>query len=576
MSLPTGNAWTVQDAIRFWTSQRMASAIDPSGRAAPPRGWSALRKRPSGATGANGEFFDGMKSVGVLFTTDKDMKAHYCTASVVRSTGRNLLLTAGHCVGSRAAFVPMYDHTKPAADQPYGVWPVKEWFRDAQYASDKSRNSDLDFAFASLADNGGRNVEDVVGGNTLTRSPGFTNQVTVIGYPRADHNPQDRAFRCTGVRTTALPAYYQMQIDCAGMWGGVSGGPWFSSLDPSGDTGQIIGNVGGFMQGGPDVDPKDPLYDRITYSPLYGDRFFQLYDDAQNAVHNDHGTYQPPPLPYSMGKAGTWKHAVAMTAGYYTGGSRGGTRHMDLIVLWDDGEVTLYQGGDSNATAHPFASEYRLAPRKSIWAKAVSLTSVNAGSSTDGLVVRWVDGEMTQYATVDAQGFHGEKQLAPRKTPLWQDDARVLVGGRFTSAGHRDDLLVAFKDGHVSLFSDLAVSGLSKQTQIVAKNTTTWPYAGQLTTGSFTGNVTEDLLVRWVDGETTLYPGLTGRGLPGEIRIRPRNSEWKDAAVVAAGAFTADTTANDVIVRWSDGHVSLFTGVDAKGLHDEVPLVPVG
>ncbi|MGW5251355.1 S1 family peptidase, partial [Streptomyces sp. NPDC004129] len=253
----------------------------------------------------------------------------------------------------------------------------------------------------------------------------------------------------------------------------------------------------------------------------------------------------------------------------------GGTRHMDLIVLWNDGEVTLYQGGDSDDAAHPFASEYQLAPRKSIWTHAVSITNVNAtGGSTDGLVVRWNDGEMTQYTTVDAKGFHGEKQLAPRNTPAWKNDARLLTGGRFTPGGHRDDLLAVWKDGHVSLFSDLAANGLSKQTQIVAKNTTTWPYAGQLTTGSFTGNATDDLLVRWVDGETTLYPGLTGKALPGEIRIRPRNSEWKDAALVTAGAFTANTAANDVIVRWNDGHVSLFTGIDAKGLHDEVRLAP--
>jgi hypothetical protein len=148
------------------------------------------------------------------------------------------------------------------------------------------------------------------------------------------------------------------------------------------------------------------------------------------------------------------------------------------------------------------------------------------------------------------------------------------MAGRFTPGGHRDDLLVEWKDGHVSVFADLAANGLSKQTQIVAKNTTTWPYAEELTTGSFTGKSSDDLLVRWVDGETTIYPGLTGKALPGEIKIRPRNSEWKDAAVVAAGAFTANTAANDILVRWNDGHVSLFTGADANGLHDEVQLAP--
>ncbi|MET8957653.1 hypothetical protein ACWEO4_40960 [Streptomyces sp. NPDC004393] len=85
---------------------------------------------------------------------------------------------------------------------------------------------------------------------------------------------------------------------------------------------------------------------------------------------------------------------------------------------------------------------------------------------------------------------------------------------------------------------------------------------------------TDDLVVRWIDGETTLYPGLTGKALPGEIRIRPAKSEWKDAAVVTAGAFTANSAADDILVRWSDGHVSLFAGVDAKGLHDELRLAP--
>ncbi|MFY4720925.1 trypsin-like serine protease [Streptomyces sp. LaBMicrA B280] len=268
-----------------------------------------------------------------------------------------------------------------------------------------------------------------------------------------------------------------------------------------------------------------------------------------------------------------WKHAVQMTAGHYTGAAAG-TRRMDLIVVWDDGEVTLYQGGDGTDPAHPFSAEYRLQPAKSIWAKALAVTGVNTGGGTDGVVVRWIDGEMSLYSTVDAKGFHGEKQLAPPKNAIWKDDARLLVGGRFTAGGRRDDLLVDWKDGHVSVFGDVAANGLKKQTQTVAKNNT-WTYAGHLTTGSFTGKSTDDLLVRWVDGESTVYPGVTAKALPGEVKIRPAQSNWKDATVVAAGAFTGDSAA-DVLVRWSDGHVSLFPGVDAKGLHAEVRLAPAG
>ncbi|MFD9515332.1 trypsin-like serine protease [Streptomyces mirabilis] len=271
--------------------------------------------------------------------------------------------------------------------------------------------------------------------------------------------------------------------------------------------------------------------------------------------------------------AAPWKHAVQITAGYYAGDSAGGTRHMDLIVVWGDGEVTLYQGGYGNDPARPFAAEHQLKPGKSIFTQAVNVTGVNTGGGTDGVVVRWSDGEMTLYTSVDAKGFHGEKQLAAPRSAEWKDDARQLTGGRFTANGLRDDLLVSFKDGHVSVFSDLAVNGLKKQTQPVAKNNT-WPVAEVLASGSFTGKATDDLLVRWIDGETTIYPGMTGTSLPAEDKIRSRNSQWKDAAVIAVGAFTANITANDILVRWNDGHVSYFTGVDAKGLHDEIQLAP--
>ncbi len=186
--------------------------------------------------------------------------------------------------------------------------------------------------------------------------------------------------------------------------------------------------------------------------------------------------------------------------------------HMDLIVVWGDGEVTLYQGGYGNDPARPFAAEHQLKPGKSVFTQAVNVTGIDAGGGTDGVVVRWSDGEMTLYTSVDAKGFHGEKQLAAPSSAEWKDDARQLTGGRFAANGLRDDLLVSFKDGHVSVFV-LAVNGLKKQTQPVAKNNT-WPAAEVLASGSFTGKATDDLLVRWIDGETTIYPGMTGTSLP--------------------------------------------------------------
>ncbi|MEV5880536.1 hypothetical protein AB0L75_41440, partial [Streptomyces sp. NPDC052101] len=135
--------WTAEAAISFWTPERMAAATDPSGRTtAPPKGLTAAVRQRS-ASAITAQHFNGIKSVGTIFTTDRGMKGHNCTASVVRSGGHNLILTAGHCVGRNAMFVPMYDQTRTAAQQQYGVWAVDEWFRDKQYASDLSKNSDL-------------------------------------------------------------------------------------------------------------------------------------------------------------------------------------------------------------------------------------------------------------------------------------------------------------------------------------------------------------------------------------------------------------------------------------------------
>ncbi|MDT0469120.1 S1 family peptidase [Streptomyces gibsoniae] len=94
--------------------------------------------------------------------------------------------------------------------------------------------------------------------------------------------------------------------------------------------------------------------------------------------------------------AAPWQSAEEMTSGYYTGGSAGGTRHMDMIVRWSDGEMTLYQGAEGNDPAHPFSAEYQLAPPKSKWTNAAALTWANFTDGTDGLVVRWEDGHVTQ------------------------------------------------------------------------------------------------------------------------------------------------------------------------------------
>ncbi|MGJ5890338.1 trypsin-like serine peptidase [Streptomyces niveiscabiei] len=575
---------------RYWTAARMADATPAdAARTAPPRAHTdtspqahtdaATPRRPPPGT-PSPQQFAGHPTVGTFFFDSKPLggKSTFCTGSVVHTAAKDIVLTAGHCgTGLQKAthriFVPRYVSGKSAAAQPYGVFPVTRVYLDPRYVPNtKKPVSDLDLAFTQTAPNSkGKRLEDVTGALTFTSTAtGYTHRVTVLGYPSAEKvNPRHNPIRCP-VTTQRLPGYAQLSMACTGFYGGVSGGPWIKDYDPARGTGKVIGATGGYNGGGNDTND-----DWVTYAPLFGKDAQALFNDA--AAHRTVGARPPygapapttPPRPAFT--PAVWKHAVGMTAGYFTGGSSNGARHMDLIVRWDDGRVTLYQGGTTGDPAHPFTAEYQLAPARSIWAKAVALTTVNTGTPTDGLAVRWTDGEMTLYPTVDTKGFHGEKQLAPPQTPLWRDTAHLMTGGRFTPGANRDDLLVTFKDGHVSLYTDLATNGLTQPTQITAKNAT-WPHAGQLTTATATNNPTDDLIVRWSDGETTLYPGLTTNGLPAETQLQPPNSPWKNAALVTAGAFTPGTAADDILVRWTDGHVSLFTGTDTNGLHTETPL----
>ncbi|MFF7729937.1 trypsin-like serine peptidase [Streptomyces sp. NPDC008001] len=263
-------SWSSEEARRFWGPTRTDRSADggdgANGDAVP----SAQR-----ITGS-ARHFDGVPSVGVLFSVGEDMRDHHCTASVVHSPKGNLIITAGHCsVGDDAAFVPGYQ--AGASKQPYGVWPVDHVFADPR-RSDTGEGSDLDFAFATVRPDGrGRQIERVTGANRLVRTPGYVNRVTVIGYPDADDDPADKAIRCTAM-TARLEPRRQLRMNCDGFVSGTSGSPWLTHFDEGTRTGDLVGVLGGLNGGGPDGDESA----RISYSPVNGDEIFALYLDAIN------------------------------------------------------------------------------------------------------------------------------------------------------------------------------------------------------------------------------------------------------------------------------------------------------
>ncbi|MGV9250545.1 trypsin-like serine peptidase [Streptomyces sp. NPDC003697] len=198
--------------------------------------------------------------VGALFAAEDAgalRGSHFCTASVVHSPGRDLVVTAAHCLDgdSDLVFVPGYrDGTAP-----YGVWEVRGRFVARGWA--EGRDEDSDLAFAVVARRGGRGVEDVVGGNRFAAgtATGAT-AVTVTGYPRSREAP----IRCTA-KPRAL-SRTQQRVHCPHFTGGTSGSPWVNG------DGQLVGVLGGHEQGGSTAD--------VSYSVVLGREAAELYEEA--------------------------------------------------------------------------------------------------------------------------------------------------------------------------------------------------------------------------------------------------------------------------------------------------------
>ncbi|WP_217205636.1 serine protease [Streptomyces sp. AC550_RSS872] len=200
--------------------------------------------------------------VGALFAADRSARlrgGHFCTASVVHSPHRNLIVTAAHCLHGRTEellFVPGYRDGKA----PYGVWKVGRWFLSEGW--ERERDEDSDVAFGVVRDRGGERVEDVVGGNRLaTGTTTGVTAVTVSGYL----NSQEAPISCTNKPTLQRRA--QQRIACPGFSAGSSGSPWINGDEA------VVGVLGGHDGGGSTAD--------VSFSVLFGVEAARLYREAE-------------------------------------------------------------------------------------------------------------------------------------------------------------------------------------------------------------------------------------------------------------------------------------------------------
>lgn len=193
-------------------------------------------------------------SVGALFVPHAFPALHTCTASVVHSPTRDVIMTAAHCLtgdGVGYRFAPGYRH----GQTPYGVWDVTAAYGAPGWLA--RRDPHRDWAFLTVAtqrlDGRSQRLEDLTGAHALGATAARGSRVTVIGYALGS---DDSPVRCTTptYRHHGYPAF-----DCDGFPAGTSGSPW---LGRSAGGVVVRGVIGGLRQGGCTA--------ATSYTPLLG------------------------------------------------------------------------------------------------------------------------------------------------------------------------------------------------------------------------------------------------------------------------------------------------------------------
>lgn len=193
--------------------------------------------------------FDGTPAVGALFITARGkLVRHFCTASVVHSPQRNLLITAAHCMTGkslsrgRIEFAPGYNEGK----FPYRLWPVTGVWVNSSWS--RHRNPNDDFAFLEVHIRG-KQIEKYTGAEKLLADQVPPEVVQVIGYPDAKRQP----ITCTATASAYNPVHsglQQLVFDCDNFTDGTSGGPFLMKVSRKTGDGLVVGVIGGYEQGG--------------------------------------------------------------------------------------------------------------------------------------------------------------------------------------------------------------------------------------------------------------------------------------------------------------------------------------
>lgn len=169
----------------------------------------------------------------------------------------------------------------------------------------------------------------------------------------------------------------------------------------------------------------------------------------------------------------------------------------------------------------------------------------------------------------------------PVSTTDW-NDANAFVYGNFSNVSDREDFLVLWNNGEMSVYfpsGDLKKPFLGVRK--IARPNARFAFARSIATGDFDGSGYTDILHLGTDGTVTLIQDPIQFGSRQTVVLsRGDPLTWLHARAFSGGIFTphalASGVASDLVTLWDDGSLTLTPHINTTGLSDFIPLAPAG
>jgi hypothetical protein len=207
----------------------------------------------------------GYPTIGKLTFSADGVLSLNCTATVINGTAaRNnneLIVTAAHCIEGTAngvpytsthiAFSPMWHSNQ----NPFGTWTVRKIILDSGWMKcviplvDCSTNPLYDYAVIVLNPRKGKGIGAVTGSDGWhVNQPNIVKNVAIAGIPATS---SDTLISVANTATVTEAGHPYRKATTPGLTDGSSGGPWLQNFSTRTGRGVLLGDTGGYQQGGP-------------------------------------------------------------------------------------------------------------------------------------------------------------------------------------------------------------------------------------------------------------------------------------------------------------------------------------